>query len=144
MQQSTKLSTCEILEQFNQNLEVKEEDIDFINKKELRNELSVRILESFRSMTKFAEACGIQVSHLNDFLNDKKGFRRNRMLIVCITLKMSIQETQDALKYFEHPPLHPKNKRDYLILNGIRQKLSWQEIDSILTDNGYKSLTARE
>lgn len=144
MEHSNKLKTNEILDSLCQNQEVNENCIDFIDSRQLRNELSIKILNSFKSVTKFAEACGLQVSHLNDFLNDKKGLGRNRLLIVCITLKMDISETQETLKHFGQSLLYPRNQRDYLILNGIRQQLSWQDIDSILTDKGYASLTARE
>lgn len=143
MHATKKLSTNEILENLTQDQKVDAKNIDFIEPTELRNKLSIRILESFKSMSQFSAACGIQASQLSEFLSGKKNFSRDRLMILCITLKMSIPETQDTLKRFGHPPLYPRNQRDFLILNGIQKQLSWQEIDHILMTKGLDRLPVK-
>ena len=143
MHATKKLSTNEILESLTQDKKINAKNIDFIEPTELRNELSIRILKSFKSMSQFAAACGIQASQLSEFLSGKKNFSRDRLMILCITLKMSIPETQDTLKRFEHPPLYPRNQRDFLILSGIQKQLSWQEIDDILMKKGMDRLPCK-
>ena len=72
MHSTKKLSTNEILESLTQDKKINAKNIDFIEPTELRNELSIRILKSFKSMSQFAAACGIQASQLSEFLSGKK------------------------------------------------------------------------
>ena len=95
----------------------------------------------FISRNKFATMANISASHLTQFLNGPaqgkkaKGMSRDRLLCIFITLGMGVTETNDFLKKFDGiDTLHASIRRDYIIMLGMEQRLSLDEIDQLLQD----------
>ena len=54
------------------------------------------------------------------------------LIIVCIMLKLNLQESRNILKRLIQADFYPKNERDFEIMCGIRQRKSLYDINEIL------------
>ncbi len=143
MDNQTKLSTDEILKDFERGTTPDIKSIDFVKQREQLTQLSCRILEQYKSKSKFATACELSQSMLADFLNGKKELSRSKLLGICVTLNYTIQETRDLLHRLGYPDLYSRNRRDFTILDCIRQGKSLDETNEILWKNGFDDLHDR-
>lgn len=135
-----KLSTDEILSDFEDGITPDTEFIDFVEQREQLTQLSCRILDQYKSYSKFADASEVSPSQLNEFLNGKKGLSRSKLIGICITLKYTIRETRDVLHRLGYPDLYSRNRRDFEILGCIKQGKSLDETNDILLNNGFDDL----
>ena len=135
------LSTDDIDELFSKGTLPSESEIAF-NKdaEQYRTKIWNDIKSAGYSINSFADECFLQHSHLYDFLNGKKQLSRDRLLVVFLNLNYSYDEICKMLRRFQLPLLYPKNRRDYLILTGIHQKMTADKIDHELEKNGFSAL----
>lgn len=143
MDNQTKLSTDEILKDFERGTTPDIKSIDFVEQREQLTQLSCRILEQYKSYSKFADACELSSSQLNEFIYGKKGLSRSKLLGICVTLNYTIRETRDLLHRLGYPDLYSRNRRDFEILDCIRQGKSLDETNEILWKNGFDDLHDR-
>lgn len=135
------LSTDDIDALFSKGTPPAETEIEFnANAVQNREKILQDIKSKGYSLSRFADECNIQHSHLYDFLNGKKQLGRDRLLILFLNLEYSYNEMCQLLRCFHQPQLYPRDKRDYLILLGIQSKLSADEINQELERNGFASL----
>ena len=127
-----KLSTDVLFQEIEKNGTVDKKDIHFIGQEEILLELYNRIAAIPASINKFAGMCDIYPSHLHDFLKGTKNLSRDKLIIVCIVLKLNLQESRNILKRLIQADFYPKNERDFEIMCGIRQKKSLYDINEIL------------
>lgn len=140
MDNQTKLSTDEILKEFENGNTPNRESINFVEQNEQLSQLYCKILEQYKSCSKFATASDLTPSQLNEFLNGKKGLGRNKLIGICITLNCTIQETRNILHRLGSTDLYSRNRRDFEILNCIQQGKSLDETNEILRKNGFTTL----
>lgn len=57
---------------------------------------------------------------------------RDKLIALCIGMKLNLEETQNILKCSEFAQLYPKLKRDSIIISGINQEKSVFEINQVL------------
>lgn len=143
MDNQTKLSTDEILKDFERGTTPDIKSIDFVEQREQLTQLSCRILEQYKSYSKFADACELSSSQLNEFIYGKKGLSRSKLLGICVTLNYTIRETRDLLHRLGYPDLYSRNRRDFTILDCIKQGKSLDETNEILWENGFDDLHDR-
>lgn len=143
MDNQHKLSTDEILKDFEEGITPAIQSIDFVERREQLTRLSCRISEQFKSHSRFADACELSPSQLNEFLNGKKRLGRDKLIGICITLNYTIKETRDILHRLDYPDLYSRNRRDFEILNCIKQGKSLDETNDILLKNGFEDLHDR-
>lgn len=135
------LSTNDIDKLFSQGQLPPESEINFNKNAEQSREKILNDIKSIGySLSRFADECGIQHSHLYDFLNGKKQLSRDRLLVLFFNLNYSYSEICQLLRCFHQPQLYPRDKRDYLILLCIQNKLSVDEINQELERNGFATL----
>ena len=127
-----KLSTDILFQEIEKRGTVNRENIHFVEQEEILLELYNRIAAIPASINKFAGMCNIYPSHLHDFLKGNKNLSRDKLIIVCIMLKLSLQESRNILKRLIQADFYPKNERDFEIMCGIRQKKSLYDINEIL------------
>lgn len=60
---------------------------------------------------------------------------RGKLISLCIGMKLNIDETQELLKIAGFAPLYPKNKRDSIIIFGIRNNHNVMTINESLYEN---------
>lgn len=138
-----KLSTEEILKEIESGNIVDSEAVDFVERTEQLNQLSRKIIEEYGSFSKFAIACEMSPSHLNEFLNGKKQLSRNKLISICITLRYDIKTARQILRSLGDSDLYSRKRRDFEILNCIRQGKSLDETNEILMESGFDILDDR-
>lgn len=136
-----KLSTDVLFQEIEKNGTVDEKDIHFIGQEEILPELYNRIAAIPASINKFAGMCDIYPSHLHDFLKGTKNLSRDKLIIVCIVLKLNLQESRNILKRLIQADFYPKNERDFEIMCGIRQGKGLDDINEILLIKGLTPLS---
>ena len=136
-----KLSTDVLFQEIEKNGTVDKKDIQFIGQEEILLELYNRIAAIPASINKFAGMCDIYPSHLHDFLKGTKNLSRDKLIIVCIVLKLNLQESRNILKRLIQADFYPKNERDFEIMCGIRQGKGLDDINEILLIKGLTPLS---
>ena len=136
-----KLSTYVLFQEIEKNGTVDKKDIHFIGQEEILLELYNRIAAIPASINKFAGMCDIYPSHLHDFLKGTKNLSRDKLIIVCIVLKLNLQESRNILKRLIQADFYPKNERDFEIMCGIRQGKGLDDINEILLIKGLTPLS---
>ena len=136
-----KLSTDVLFQEIEKNGTVDKNDIHFIGQEEILLELYNRIAAIPASINKFAGMCDIYPSHLHDFLKGTKNLSRDKLIIVCIVLKLNLQESGNILKRLIQADFYPKNERDFEIMCGIRQGKGLDDINEILLIKGLTPLS---
>lgn len=136
-----KLSTDVLFQEIEKNGTVDKKDIHFIGQEEILLELYNRIAAIPASINKFAGMCDIYPSHLHDFLKGTKNLSRDKLIIVCIVLKLNLQESRNILKRLIQADFYPKNERDFEIMCGIRQGKGLDDINEILLIKGLTPLS---
>ena len=137
---SEKLSTDILFQEIENNGEVDREKIEFVSREEILLEIYHKIEACGLSVNKFADLCGIYPSHLHEFLHGTKNLSRDKLIIVCIMLKLNVRETRDILKRLIQADFYPKNERDFEIMCAIRQDRSLDEINEQLLSRGLTVL----
>lgn len=74
------------------------------------------------------------------FQNDHKVPSRDILLSICLAFPLSIEETQHALRCCGLAVLYPRNIRDAYILFAIKNKMTIDELNDLLTENGHQTL----
>lgn len=141
MTDKQKLSTDVLFQEIEKNGTVDKKDIHFIGQEEILLELYNRIAAIPASINKFAGMCDIYPSHLHDFLKGTKNLSRDKLIIVCIVLKLNLQESRNILKRLIQADFYPKNERDFEIMCGIRQGKGLDDINEILLIKGLTPLS---
>ena len=136
-----KLSTDVLFQEIEKNGTVDKKDIHFIGQEEILLELYNRIAAIPASINKFAGMCDIYPSHLHDFLKGTKNLSRDKLIIVCIVLKLNLQESRNIMKRLIQAEFYPKNERDFEIMCGIRQGKGLDDINEILLIKGLTPLS---
>lgn len=136
-----KLSTDVLFQEIEKNGTVDKKDIHFIGQEEILLELYNRIAAIPASINKFAGMCDIYPSHLHDFLKGTKNLSRDKLIIVCIVLKLNLQESRNILKRLIQADFYPKNERDFEIMCGIQQGKGLDDINEILLIKGLTPLS---
>lgn len=135
-----KLSTDILFQEIEKNGTADRENIHFVEQEEILLELYNRIA-SITSVNKFANMCDIYPSHLHDFLKGTKKLSRDKLIIVCIVLKLDLQESRNILKRLIQADFYPKNERDFEIMCGIRQGKCLDDINELLLSKGLIPLS---
>lgn len=106
-----------------------------------------RALMSLIEQKKLTKAAVIKLSGINSptygyqILDGRKvNPDRDKVLMLCIGMGATVEETQSLLKVTGYAPLYAKNERDNFILYSINNKYSIIDINNELMDLGLKIL----
>ena len=92
------------------------------------------LLFSRKNVTKAAlakNACMSEV-YLHQVFAGKRNPSRNRIICICFGLGASLEETQNFLKHCGHAQLYAKSKRDAIVIYGLLNDLSLNEVNDKL------------
>lgn len=115
--------------------------LDNIEETQIRDQIAKDIDAAFPSRSQFSIKCGIQGSHLSDFINKGKRFSRDKLLTIFITLHYDCDRIQDTLKYLGEATLYARNKRDRRIIKAISDQKSLCETDQFLIAGGFEPIS---
>ena len=127
-----KLSTNDIFAKIEKGEPVDVKEVEFVSPDTMRDKLYAKITEMPSSINHFADLCGIYPSHLHEFLKGTKNLGRDKLIIVCIVLKLKCTLQSD---------FYPKNQRDFIIMSGIKAHRSVDDINELLMNNGLSILS---
>mgnify|MGYP003592406222 CR=1 FL=1 len=65
---------------------------------------------------------------------------RDKLISLCSGMQLTLDETQQLLKYAGLAPLYPKNERDCIIITGISSNAPVYKINEMLFDNKFNTL----
>lgn len=88
-----------------------------------------------------SKASLIDRSYTSQIIEGTKKPGRDKVLAIAIGLKLSIDETQKALKLAGLNELYPKSKRDSIIIFAINQKMNVMDTNAELARYGEAELT---
>lgn len=77
---------------------------------------------------------GIEVHYAYQIFSGAKTPTRDKVVMLCFGLGLTVDETQQLLKITGYPQLYGKNERDNAILFGLTRRLSIIDINNILYD----------
>lgn len=103
-----KLSTNDIFAKIEKGEPVDVKEVEFVSPDTMRDKLYAKITEMPSSINHFADLCGIYPSHLHEFMKGTKNLGRDKLIIVCIVLKLNLRETREVLKCTLQSDFYPK------------------------------------
>lgn len=77
-------------------------------------------------------ASGIQRNYAYQIINGNRNPGRNKVIALCIALKLPLEEVQRALTIAKEGILYPKIKRDSVLIFCINKSCSVQETNELL------------
>ena len=83
---------------------------------------------------------GLENHYAYQILSGTKVPTRDKVIMLCIGMGLSVEEFQRLLKITGYAQLYSKNERDNVILYGVTKKLSIIDINDILYEMGYELL----
>lgn len=81
-------------------------------------------------------ASQIQRNYAYQILNGTKNPGRDKVLALCLAAQMSYDETQRALCLADLGKLYPRRKKDSIIIFALEKKLSVQQTNELLYEEG--------
>lgn len=95
---------------------------------------------------KLATESGLGTSYVSDLFSykNKKKVSRDYLIMLCFGLKLSVENTNVALKSAGHKELYARNFRDTIIWECIDKKLSLTDTNNILDSKDLEILETRQ
>lgn len=105
---------------------------DFIKKIPLADYLNTMIREKEFKKSMIINQSGLDRSYAYQIFDGQRTPNRDKVLALCLSMKLSIEETQQLLKHTSYTPLYARFRRDSIILFGLEHALSVIEINELL------------
>ncbi len=102
--------------------------------------LSSLLVEKKLKKSDVIAGSGIEIHYAYQIFSGVKTPTRDKVIMLCIGMKLSEEETQRLLKISGYPLLYAKNGRDNVLLFGLMQKKTLIDINALLYDNGFDIL----
>ena len=120
---------------------------DYLKKNgaELRNhEFTETINRLFQSQGQskamIARAAGTSEAYLYQIFSGARVPSRNRLLCICIGMRVPVEDTQLLLRQCGYAPLYVRDKRDAAILYGLMHGSELSAVSDLLFENGEEPL----
>lgn len=99
------------------------------------------LIDSGMSASTLVAKSQIQRNYCYQILNGSKKPGRDKVIALCLTLRMPLSDTQRALILADESSLYPKKKRDSILIFAVNQSLSVQETNELLFKLGESTLS---
>lgn len=122
---------------------------DFLktNKEEVTSEhmkvsraLNIIIAEKNLKKADVIAKSGIETHYAYQIFSGTKTPSRDKVIMLCIGMNLSVEDTQQLLKITGYAQLYSKEKRDNVLLFGIIKNLSIIDINDLLYEMGLELL----
>ena len=84
---------------------------------------------------------GLNPATVHKIVSRKIAPSRNALLRLALALEMSFEQTQTLLKAGSCAALSGSRSRDLYIIKGLEERMSYVEVNSLLTANGFADLS---
>lgn len=134
-----KKTTCELLEMMKSSKEYseyKESNADELTRSFMKVDraLSLLLREKGAKKADVIAKSGIETHYAYQIFSGLKTPTRDKVVMLCIGLGLSAEETQELLKITGYPQLYGRNERDNALLFGIVKHASVMDINNLLYD----------
>lgn len=102
------------------------------SKRDVANLLTALLKTKSLSKAETARRSGISTVYLHQVLSGRRQLSRNRLLCICLGINATLEETQQLLQQAVYAQLHPKVKRDSIIIYGVLHKMNVSEVNDKL------------
>jgi hypothetical protein len=102
--------------------------------------LGALIAESGRSKPDVIARSMIEKHYAYQILSDKKKPSRDKMVMMCFGLGLSLERTNDLFKATGYTPLYAKELRDNIIIFCLEKKLNVIDVNLLLSERGLPTL----
>ena len=92
------------------------------------------------SKAALARKAGMSEVYLHQVFAGRRNPSRDRLLCLCAGLNAGLEDTQDLLKQSGYAQLHPKNRRDAIIIHGLIHGTDLEVINEKLFSENERSL----
>lgn len=92
------------------------------------------------SKAALARQAGMSEVYLHQVFSGRRKPSRDRLLCLCISMKATMEETQEVLKGAACAPLYPRRRRDAIIGHGIAHGTPLSQINDNLFQENEKTL----
>lgn len=103
--------------------------------------INSKIAEKNLSLAELIRASQIQRNYCYQILNGLKSPGKDKIIALCLALKLTIEETQKALMLAGEGALYSKNRRDAILLFSLQKQLSVLDTNEILHELNEKLLS---
>ena len=87
-----------------------------------------------KSLSDIVRDSGLSRQYAYDVINGKKNANRDKIIALCLSANMNLEETKHSLIYAGHNELYSRNKRDATIILVINAKQSGSKDYPTVTD----------
>lgn len=92
------------------------------------------------SSGELAKLAGIDRVYTYQILAGQKTPSRDKVLALCMALRLPLEETQDLLKRTGYPPLYPRIEKDSILIFAFQRGLSIIDTNELLYEMGIQKL----
>lgn len=105
---------------------------DLIKQIPLSDYLNTLIEEKGLKKSDVIHRAGLDRSYAYQIFDGQKKPNRDKVIALCLSMKLGTEETQRLLKQTGYPLLYAKFKQDSIILFGLQHTLSTMEVNDLL------------
>lgn len=98
------------------------------------------IKKSGMNKTEIIDKADCGYNYFYCIISGKKIPSRDKIIELMIAMKLDVDDCQNALKVHGKAPLYPRIKRDSIIIHGINNHKSVNEINAVLKENNETTL----
>lgn len=118
---------------------LKEND-SYFSTKDFSHLLDEQIRKKKMNKADVAKAAGMSEVYLHQLLSGRRSPSRTRLICICISLKLTLDETQKLLFHAGMGQLYAKNRWDAIIIYGIDHGMNLFTINDLLFDANENTL----
>ncbi|MCM1154200.1 MAG: hypothetical protein NC314_00670 [Roseburia sp.] len=112
---------------------------NFIENRSLHVSLQAILKEKHLKKSDIIRRSGLDRKYAYEILSGaSKNPARDKVLALCLSMQLSIDEVQKLLNTSEYPILYTKAKRDCIILYALHKHLPVSETNDLLDEMGYE------
>ena len=82
----------------------------------------------------------IEQHYAYQIFEDKKRPSRDKMIMLCFGLQLSLDDANDLFKVTGYPPLYAKDMRDNIIIYCLEKKQRVIDVNLLLAERGFQTL----
>lgn len=112
----------------------------FIEERAPHIALNALLEEKHLKKSELIERSGLNRSYAYDILSGRKKPTRDKLLAFCLSMRLSIEETQSFLNTSGYPQLYAKIERESVILYALQNHISVLDTNQLLDDLGFALL----
>ena len=93
-----------------------------------------------RNKSEIAREAGISDIYLYQIFSGRRIPQRNRLISICLSMHLSVEETQRLLYLCGHAQLYARDPRDAVLLHSLMNRFTVLDTNTILFENGLDAL----